>query len=163
MKRHLDTRLVHGPDDGHSEPSGAVVGPVHLSSTWRMGSDPDRPLRYQRLGNAPDQLELESRIADLCGGERALLFASGMAAISSTLLALLQAGDALLVSRSLYGGTQALLDRDLARFGVGHQAVDATRPDQWAAALTPTCKVFYVEALSNPLLEVPELEAVVAF
>src|SRR5690606_251719 len=119
-------------------------------------------VRYLRLGNSPQHLALHDKLAAVTESEAALTFASGMAAISPTLLALLSAGDHLLIQDGVYGGTRTLLD-DLARLGVRWTAIDAARPDTWSAALTPTTRAVYVEAISNPLMQVAALDEAAAF
>jgi cystathionine gamma-synthase/cystathionine gamma-lyase/cystathionine beta-lyase len=104
------------------------------------------------------------KIAALEGAEAALVLGSGMAAIASTLLTLLRAGDHLLVPRAPYGGTHTLVTVDLPALGIEASAIDVRAPPEtWAAALRGTTRVIYVEALSNPLVEVTPLRDVVAF
>lgn len=156
----LATTLVHA---GARRVDGAVVTPVFRSANYlQEESAAYEGVRYQRLSNGPQHVALHEKLAAIEGAEAALSCASGMAAISTALLSLLSAGDHLLVQSNLYGGTATLL-RDLARWGIGHDVVDAARPETWAAALRPTTRVFYVESVSNPLLDVPDLPAVVSF
>ena len=86
-----------------------------------------------------------------------------MAAVSSTLLAFLKSGDHLLAHQALYGGTQNFLDMDAPRLGIEYSAIDMADPSGWEASLRPTTRMIYVEGVSNPLMEVGDLEAVVAF
>jgi cystathionine beta-lyase/cystathionine gamma-synthase len=86
-----------------------------------------------------------------------------MAAISTALLALLSNGDHFLAQNCLYGGTHDLVTKDLVGYGITHSFVDGSRPDTWETALKPNTKLMYVESIANPLLDVPDLEAVVAF
>ena len=86
-----------------------------------------------------------------------------MAAISSTLMSLLSHGDHLLAHRTLYGGTHDFITKDLPRMGVEHTFVDADDPASWAAAVRPTTRAFYVETMTNPLLEVVDLRGVASF
>jgi O-acetylhomoserine/O-acetylserine sulfhydrylase-like pyridoxal-dependent enzyme len=86
-----------------------------------------------------------------------------MAAISSSLLALLKNGEHVIAHDCLYGGTRSLFTHDLPAFGITTTFVDGSRPDTFRAALTPQTRLFYVEALTNPLLELIDLDAVVAF
>jgi cystathionine beta-lyase/cystathionine gamma-synthase len=86
-----------------------------------------------------------------------------MAAISSTLLALLSTGDHMLVQDCLYGGTTSLLNHEFPRLAISHTPMPAQEPEKWADLLQPTTKVVYVESLTNPLIQVVDLEAVVAF
>ena len=86
-----------------------------------------------------------------------------MAAISTTLLTVLAPGDHLLAQRCLYGGTHELLTREFPRLGIGVDFIDAARPDDWEAQLRPNTRAIYVEAMTNPLLQVADLPAVVRF
>jgi cystathionine beta-lyase/cystathionine gamma-synthase len=86
-----------------------------------------------------------------------------MAAISATLFALLSAGDHVLAQNCLYGGTHDLLTQEFPQYGLAVDFIDADRPESWRAQLKSTTRIIYVEAMSNPLLEVPDLNAIVAF
>jgi len=86
-----------------------------------------------------------------------------MAAISTTLLTVLSAGDRLLAQSCLYGGTHDLMSRDFATLGLAVDFIDADRRESWQAQLRPTTRAIYVEAMTNPLLQVADLEAVVEF
>src|SRR5256886_15244946 len=86
-----------------------------------------------------------------------------MAAISTTLLTVLSAGDHLLAQSCLYGGTHDLLTRDFAKFALAVDFIDADRRDGWQAQLRPNTRAIYVEAMTNPLLQVADLNAVVEF
>ncbi|EYF07981.1 trans-sulfuration enzyme family protein [Chondromyces apiculatus] len=162
----LETRLVHA---GEPTPraDGAVAMPVFQSSTFTIdrarGEAGYHDLRYIRLNNTPNQLALAAKLAAIEGGEAALVTGSGMAAISTTLLSLLGAGDHLLAQRELYGGTHALLTDNLPRLGIGATFIDAGAPASWKAALRPTTRVLYVEAISNPLLRIGDLAAAASF
>jgi cystathionine beta-lyase/cystathionine gamma-synthase len=102
-------------------------------------------------------------LAALENAEAALITASGMAAISTTLLTVLSAGDHLLAQSCLYGGTHDLLTKDFAKFGLTFDFIDADDRHSWQAALRPNTKAIYVEAMTNPLLEVADLRGVVEF
>jgi cystathionine beta-lyase/cystathionine gamma-synthase len=159
--RTLATRAVHA---GSPRTDGAVVTPIFQTANYLQEDVGDyAAVRYLRLSNGPQHLALHAKLAALEEAEAALSFGSGMAAISTALLSALQAGDHALVQHNVYGGTQTLLEHDLKGLGITHTAVDAARPDTWDAALQPRTRVFYVEGISNPLLGVPDLEAVVAF
>ena len=159
----LDTNVVHaGSPKPHIE--GAVVSPIFQSANYLMADESAYDeVRYIRLSNSPSHLTLQARLAVIEAGEAALVTASGMAAISSSLLAHLGAGDHLLTQRTLYGGSQSFLDQDGPRLGLTYTAVDAADSASWEAALLPETKVFYVESISNPLMEVGDLTAVVEF
>lgn len=138
--------------------------PIYQSSTFEYAGATDyHDLQYIRLNNTPNHAALHAKIAALEGTEQALVTASGMAAISSTLLSLLAAGDHVLAHDGLYGGTFDLLTRDLSRLGITCTFVDASRPETWAAQVTPRTRVFYVETLTNPLVHVVALDQVARF
>lgn len=158
----LATLLVHA---GSRHIEGAVVSPIFQSANYLQKEDATTygEVVYLRLSNSPQQRALAEKLAAIEGAEAALPLASGMAAISTALLSVLSAGDHLLLQRNVYGGTATLLHEDLARFGITFTEVDGTRPETWAAAVLPKTRAFYVEGISNPLLDVPALDAVVAF
>ena len=162
----LATNVIHA---GRPSPrvEGAVVVPIFQSANYLM-ADEDRydAVRYIRLSNSPNHYTLQARLAAIEGAERALVTASGMAAITATILGHLEKGDHLLTQRSLYGGTQTFLEHDLARFGIDFSAIEISEAGSqgaWSKLLTPHTRMIYVESISNPLMEVGDLEAVVAF
>ncbi|MFB6277972.1 MAG: PLP-dependent aspartate aminotransferase family protein [Salinibacter sp.] len=157
----LDTRSVHaGEPDPRVE--GAVTLPIFQTATYTH-DDPETSPRYVRYNNSPNHEALHDKLASLTQTESALVTASGMAAISSALLSLLDAGDHLVAPRALYGGTLDLFDDLLPRFEIDHTLVADDSPDAWAAAVQPNTSVLYAESITNPLLEVPDLEAMGRF
>ena len=114
---------------------------------------------YTRLNNPTNQI-LQERLAALEGGIGAVVFASGTAAIATGLLTLLKAGDHIVASSSLYGGTYNLLSVTLPRFGITTTFVDASNPDNFADAVQDNTRAFFVESLGNPKLDVLDLEAI---
>ena len=162
----LDTNLVHA---GRPHPSveGAVVTPIFQSANYEMGDEATYDaVRYIRLSNSPNHHVLQARLAVAESAEAALVTASGMAAISTAILSHVQAGEHVLTQRTLYGGTQSFLHQDASRLGISHTAIDIADPEgarSWELALTSQTRLIYVESISNPLMEVGDLEAVVAF
>lgn len=115
---------------------------------------------YTRLNN-PTQAAVESRIAALEGGVAGLLLASGQAATAATLLTLAQAGDHLVASPSLYGGTRTLLAQNLRKRGITTTFVtDPGSPASWAAAVGPRTVAFFAESVPNPRGDILDIEAV---
>tara|TARA_R110002049_G_scaffold298542_1_gene488305 strand:+ start:277 stop:1551 length:1275 start_codon:yes stop_codon:yes gene_type:complete len=114
---------------------------------------------YTRLNNPTNQI-LQDRLAAIEGGIGAVVFASGTAAISTGLLTLLKAGDHIVASSSLYGGTYNLLSVTLPRFGITTTFVDADNPENFAAAVQDNTRAFFVESLGNPKLDVLDIEAI---
>ena len=161
--RNVDTALIHaGELEQHVE--GALILPIFQSSTFEYtGQTSYADLRYIRLNNTPNHQVLHEKLACLEGAEAALVTGSGMAAISATLLTVLSAGDHLLAQNTLYGGTYDFLTQDFESLGLSFGLIDATAPETWSAHLTPQTKAIYVESVSNPLIQVADLTAVVAF
>lgn len=157
----LDTRAVH---DGEPDPriEGAVSLPVFQTSTYTH-EDPDAPVRYVRYNNSPNHEALHAKLASLTSTDDALVTASGMAAISSALLAVLDAGDHLVAPSNLYGGTLDLFEDLLPRVDIQHSFLPEGGPSAWNDVLKPSTSVLYVESITNPLLEVPDLKALVDF
>ena len=114
---------------------------------------------YTRLNNPTNQI-LQDRLAAVEGGIGAVVFASGTAAISTGLLTLLRAGDHIVASSSLYGGTYNLLKVTLPRLGITTTFVDADNPDNFAAAVQENTRAFFVESLGNPKLDVLDLKSI---
>ena len=117
---------------------------------------------YSRLNNPTNQI-LQERLATLEGGVGAVVFASGTAAISTGLLTLLKAGDHVVASSSLYGGTYNLLNVTLPRLGITTTFVDASNPENFDKAVQENTKAFFVESLGNPKLDVLDLEAISSY
>ncbi len=116
---------------------------------------------YTRLNNPTNDI-LEQRLASLEGGIGGVVTASGTAAINTTLLTLLKAGDHIVASSSLYGGTYNLLNVTLPRFGITTTFVDPSDTDGFANAVKENTRVFFVESLGNPKLDVLDLKAISA-
>lgn len=157
--QHLATKLIHA---GEPEPRiyGAVTMPVFQSSTYEYAG---RDVRYIRLNNTPNHIALHQKLAALENAEAALVTASGMAAIATTLLALLSTGSHLLVQPGVYGGTYAFITQELPPLGITFDFLSGDSPQQWQNQLRPQTRAIYVETMTNPMLQVANLEAVVEF
>ena len=139
--------------------TGAVNVPVYLSSTFELtGIGTDKGWDYSRAGN-PTRDRLEEALAALEGGSSAHCFGSGMAAITA-LMAPLHAGDHLICSHNVYGGTVRLLDEVIQHFAIEIEYVDLTDLDALAAALKPNTKLVHVETPTNPLMQLTDIAAV---
>jgi cystathionine beta-lyase/cystathionine gamma-synthase len=161
--KKLETKIIHA---GEPEPRihGAVTMPIFQSAMFLYEGETDyHDLKYIRLNNTPNHAVLHAKLAALENAEAALVTSSGMAAISTTLLSILTAGDHLLAQNCLYGGTHDLLTKDFPGFKIAYDFVDADDPQDWKAKLRPETRAFYVETITNPLMEVADLEGVVAF
>jgi cystathionine beta-lyase/cystathionine gamma-synthase len=158
----IATQLIH-TGQPHPRYAGAVVHPIFQSANFEQPQRPGDGVTYARLSNTPNHTVLAARLAAIESAEAALVTASGMAAITAALLAVCSQGDHLLVQDNVYGGTQHFLSTDARRFGLSHTGIDGQRPDSWAAALRPSTRAIYVESISNPLMQVTDLVAVVRF
>jgi len=163
VSRSIDTEAVHA---GEPEPRicGAVAMPIFQTSTYIYeGETRYHATRYVRLNNTPNHLVLHDKLAILERAEDAMVTSSGMAAISTALLGLLRAGDHLLLLDCPYGGTRGFVVDDLPRFDIAHTFVDPDDPAGWSAALRDNTRVIYMESITNPLMQVPDLRAAVEF
>lgn len=162
-KTRIETAVVHAGETA-GEFGEAVVLPVFQSSTYLYRGQTDyESLRYIRLNNSPNHLVLGRKLAALEGGESGLVMASGMAAISTALLALLNSGDHLLAQDCLYGGTRDLLIKDFPPLGIDFDFIHPNLPETWEKSLRSSTRLILVESISNPLVQLGDLEAVVAF
>ncbi len=117
---------------------------------------------YSRYSN-PSCTEFEHKMKALEGAEDAISTASGMAAIFSSMAALLQSGDHILASRALFGSSYQILSNYLPKWGITYSFVDSSDPDSWAKAVQPNSKMLFIETPSNPGLDIIDLEWVSAF
>ncbi|WP_088008315.1 cystathionine beta-lyase [Indiicoccus explosivorum] len=155
MTDRLETKFIHSA--GVDPHTGAVNVPIYLSSTFHQNSiDEFGPYDYSRSGN-PTRRALEETIAKLENGTRGFAFSSGMAAISSAFM-LLSAGDHVIVSEDVYGGTYRFIAEVLNKFGIDHSFVNMTDLDKVAKAIRPNTKVIYVETPSNPVMNITDIE-----
>ena len=156
-KMGLDTALVHtGERCGGRD--GAVVPPIHTSSTYEFGGGDDRSrLKYIRLNNTPNQDAVAEKIARIEGAAACVMTASGMAAISTSLLALVPPGAHLLAQEDLYGGTLHFLQEQFPRLGREVSFFPGHDAGKLEGHLRANTRAVYVESVSNPLLRVPDL------
>ena len=159
----FETKLIHA---GEPKPriDGAINVPIFQSSTYEYaGEGSYHDVRYLRLSNTPNHLALHKKLAALEGAEAALVTSSGMSAITTALLTFLKAGDHLLAHNTLYGGTADFVNNELPRYGIERDLIDATNPSDWESKLKPNTKVIYVETITNPIMDIPELGKIVEF
>jgi cystathionine beta-lyase/cystathionine gamma-synthase len=139
--------------------TGAVNVPVYLSSTFELtGIGTDKGWDYSRAGN-PTRDRVETALAKLEGGHSGHAFSSGMAAIYA-LVATLHAGDHVICSHNVYGGTARLFNLIVRHYGIDIQYVDMSNLDAVAAALRPNTKLIHVETPTNPLMSLTDIAAV---
>jgi len=154
----IETKLIHGGIYG-DEYTGAVNVPIYQTSTYEQEiPGVNKGFEYSRTGN-PTRKALEALIADLENGTAGFAFGSGMAAITAV-LSLFHAGDKLVLSDNVYGGTFRVLNRVFDHFGITFVQVDTTDPDQVRAAIDDSVKAVYIETPTNPLLGITDLKAI---
>ena len=167
-KLGLGTRAVHRAQEIADPATNARAVPIYATTSY-VFNGPDHAaslfgLRefgniYTRIMN-PTTDVFERRIAELEGGTAAVAVASGQAAQTLALLNLAQAGDSIVASSSLYGGTFTLLKYTLGRLGITTRFVDGDDPQSFADAIDETTKAVYVETIGNPRLDVPDFRAI---
>ncbi len=161
---HPETQATRGASDLRKK-HGPATTPIYQTATFEV-TDNEEQLRvtgsdayYTRYGN-PTNTVAERTIAELEGTDAALTFSSGMGAITTTIMALLQAGDHIVAQRDIYGGTHKFLSQWLPKLGIETTFVDTTDYEQDANAIRPATKLLYVESPTNPGLRVVDLKRV---
>ncbi len=156
---NFETIAIH--DGSIPEPrTGAVSVPIYQTSTYFQDAlGKDRGYEYSRTGN-PTREALEQSLAQLESGKFGLAYASGSAATVGTLQPLLKPGDRVVAGNDTYGGTYRILEQLLRPWGVDVVYVDATAPENIAAALTPNTRIVWLETPTNPLLKLADLTAI---
>jgi len=165
-QHHQETEAVHAGADLRKK-HGPVAPPIFQTSTFEV-TDNDEQLRvtptdmfYTRYGN-PTNTAVELRIAELERADAALLFASGMSAITTTILALLKSGDHIVAQRDIYGGAGKFFSQWLPKLGIETTLVDTTEYDQHERAIRPNTKLLYLESPTNPTVRIVDLEKAAA-
>ena len=164
----LQTKCIHAAREFNR--TSAISPPIWQTTTFLAESSEHfaglaksvKPSEYySRYGN-PTHEQVEAVMATLEGGEAAMVTASGMGAISTSVMSLLERGDHVVAQRNLYAGTAALLEDVLLRLGIECTFVDQTNAEGWAEALRPNTKLIYAETPANPLMSLTDLQAVAA-
>jgi len=147
--------------------NGPLVAPIYQTSTFEV-TDMQEQVRatptdryYTRYGNATNTVP-ENAIAELEGADAALLFSSGMAAITTSILALVKAGDHIVAQRDIYGGVLKFLSKWLPQLGIETTFVDTNDIEQHEQAIRPNTKIIYIESPTNPTVRVVDLEKIAA-
>jgi cystathionine beta-lyase/cystathionine gamma-synthase len=158
-----DTKAVRGGVDLEKK-NGPLATPIFQTSTFEV-TDNEEQLRvtptdqfYTRYGN-PTNTVAEKRVAELEGVDAALTFASGMGAITTTILALLKSGDHIVAQRDIYGGVTKFFTQWLPQLGIETTFVETTSPEEHGRAIQSNTKLLYLESPTNPTLRVVDLKA----
>jgi cystathionine beta-lyase/cystathionine gamma-synthase len=157
----FDTLAVHGGELVPG-PEGSVVFPIFQGTVFT--SEPGESyhdIKYHRLNSTPSQMYLHGKLAALEGADAAVATSSGMAAVTTILHTLLSAGDHLLVSDVLYGGTFDFVTEHAARLGWEYTSINPQDPSSWE--VRPNTKAVLVETITNPLMRVGRLREIVSF
>ena len=153
----LDTLCVHVGEVEDKQFHGAI-SPIFLSTSYEF-IDQD-PKRYPRNFDTPNQLAVAEKIAALEHTDKAYLFGSGMAALSTMFLAMLKPGDHLLVQNTVYGGTHNFLVKVLKRFNIDFTYTAGYELEDFENAIQPNTKLIHIETPSNPLLTITDIKAI---
>ncbi|MGJ8593167.1 MAG: trans-sulfuration enzyme family protein [Aquaticitalea sp.] len=153
----LNTICTHVGEIKDEQFKGAV-SPIYMSTSYQF-EDVDVK-RYPRYFNTPNQEYLSKKIAALEHAESAMIFGSGMAAVSTTLLAFLKTGDHIVVQNTLYGGTSNFIREEFPKYGIDFTFTDGYEVADFEAAIQSNTKVIHIETPSNPLLTITDIKGV---
>ncbi len=156
-KKGINTICTHTGELEDTLYKGSV-SPLYMGTAYAF-EDVDIK-QYPRYFNTPNQVGLSKKIASLEHAETALIFGSGMAAISTSLLAFLKAGDHVVLQHLLYGGTYNLITSHFEKYGISYSFTDGLAPTDFERVLRDNTQLIYVETPSNPLLTITDLAAV---
>ena len=154
----FDTKVIHAAIKPDSK-TGSIVTPIHQTATYVMEKvGKDKGYDYTRSAN-PTREIMEDHLAALDNGKYGIAFASGMAAIDSC-LKLLKAGDHVICSDDVYGGTYRLFDQLLVNYDIHFSFIDTSFPEKVEKAIKPETKMIWAETPTNPLLKITDLNAI---
>ncbi len=156
-KLGLNSICTHVGEIKDSQFKGAI-SPIYLSTSYAYDNVDVK--RYPRYFNTPNQEHLVKKIAALEGAEDALLFGSGMAAISHMFLAFLKKGDHIVVQNTLYGGTRNFIKGECPKYGIAYTFTNGYAVSDFEAAIQDNTKLIHMETPSNPLLTITDIKAV---
>ena len=156
-KKGLNTICTHVGELEDKQHKGAV-SPLYMSTSYAF--DDVDVKRYPRYFNTPNQEGLCKKIAALEHTEAALIFGSGMAAVSTALMAFLRAGDHVVLQQTLYGGTYNLVTEEFSKYGIQYSFTQGWEAADFEDKIQKNTKVIYIETPSNPLLTITDIEAV---
>ena len=156
-KKGLNTICTHVGELEDKQHKGAV-SPLYMSTSYAF--DDVDVKRYPRYFNTPNQEGLCKKIAALEHTEAALIFGSGMAAVSTALMAFLRAGDHVVLQQTLYGGTYNLVTEEFSKYGIQYSFTQGWEATDFEDKIQENTKVIYIETPSNPLLTITDIEAV---
>ncbi len=151
------TQSVHVGSPGDSQFKGTVT-PIFPSSAYDYEGVPTS--LYPRYFNTPNQKAVVEKLAALENGEDGLIMSSGMAAILTSIFAMMKKGDHAIFQNDLYGGTFHAVVNEMPRYGMEYTMVDGSDPKNFEKAIQPNTRVIYIETPSNPTLKITDIKAV---
>lgn len=155
----INTLCTHAGELEDTEFKGAV-SPLYMSTSYAF--EDVEVKRYPRYFNTPNQVALAKKMAALEHGEEALIFGSGMAAISTALMAFLHKGDHVVFQNTLYGGTSNLIVEEFSKFGIEYSFTKDYKAESFETEIKDNTRVIYIETPSNPLLTITDIRAIAA-
>ena len=161
-KNKFPTRCVHDGEIKDTMYQG-IVSPLFMSTTypWFGGDAEKKP--YPRYFNTPNQEFLSKKIASLENGEKALIFTSGMAAISTSIMAIVKSGDHVIFQEDLYGGTRNFIKTEFDKYGIEYSFTNGLESEDFTNEIRNNTVGIYVETPSNPLLKIVDLKSISSF
>ncbi|PWK19616.1 trans-sulfuration enzyme family protein [Xanthomarina spongicola] len=153
----LNTICTHTGEIIDEQFKGAV-SPIYMSTSYQFENVDVK--RYPRYFNTPNQEYLSKKIAALEHAEAAMIFGSGMAAVSTTFLAFLKAGDHIVIQNPLYGGTSNFVREELPKYGIEFTFTEGYQVSDFEKAIQPNTKLIHIETPSNPLLTITDIKAI---
>ena len=156
-KHGINTICTHTGELEDTQFKGAV-SPLYMATSYAF--EDVEVKRYPRYFNTPNQVALAKKMAALEHGEASLIFGSGMAAVSTALMAFLQQGDHVVFQDALYGGTSNLVREEFGKYGIEYSFAKNASVEALEAEIKPNTKVMYIETPSNPLLKITDLKGV---
>ena len=158
--KKFSTKCVHEGEIKDTMYQG-IVSPLFMSTTypWYGGEDAEKK-PYPRYFNTPNQEFLSKKIAALENGEKALIFSSGMAAISTSIMANVKSGDHIIFQEDLYGGTRNFIKTEFGKYGIEYSFTKGLDSNHFSDEIKDNTVGIYIESPSNPLLKIVDLKAI---
>ena len=156
-KSKIETLCVHEGQLVDEQHKG-IVSPLYMSTAYAYDAVDEK--RYPRYFNTPNQVGLAQKIAALEGAEQGLIFGSGMAAVSTSLLSHLCSGDHVVLQADIYGGTTNLIVEEFEKFGIEYSFCSGISSSDFEDHIKSNTKVIFIETPSNPLMKIVDLKAI---
>ncbi len=156
-KLGINSICVHTGEIKDQQYKGAV-SPIYVSTSFAFDEIDEK--RYPRYYNTPNQQELSKKIAALENTENGMIFSSGMAAISHSMMAFLKTGDHVILQQVIYGGTFNFVVKEFEKFGIEYTFTDSSKVADFKNLIQKNTRIIYIETPSNPLLGITDLQGI---